>query len=60
MKNKRPSGYKVVTGEYDLEKKDKNEETHLVEKIIVHQKYSGDAGPYDIGLIKLKSSRLSF
>jgi len=55
LKNKRLSGYQVTTGEFDLRTKDKLEESHQVEKIIVHQKYSGQGGPFDIGLIKLKT-----
>merc|ERR1712168_1280911 len=52
LKNKRVSNYRVVTGEFDLRTKDRNEETHQIEKIIVHEKYSQF---FDIGLIKLKT-----
>ena len=41
----------MVTGEFDFRSKDPNEETHEIEKIIVHEKYPPF---FDIGLIKLK------
>ena len=52
LKNQRVSNYRVVTGEFDLGTKDQNEETHQIEKIVVHEKYSQY---FDIGLIKLKT-----
>jgi len=51
LKDKRVSRYRVVTGEFDFRSKDPNEETHEIEKIIVHEKYPPF---FDIGLIKLK------
>merc|ERR1719334_291622 len=52
LKGKEISKIRVVTGEFDFKTKDPNEETHEVDKIIVHEKYP----PYsDVGLIKLKT-----
>jgi len=55
LKNKRTSNYRVTTGDYDLRVKDKGEEEHQVEKIIVHPNYGSRGEGFDIGLIKLKT-----
>ncbi|XP_036142161.1 transmembrane protease serine 9 [Monomorium pharaonis] len=46
---------KVFAGKYYLNKKENTEQVVDVATAYVHEKYSGDVGPYDIAILELKT-----
>ncbi|XP_029051286.1 trypsin-1-like [Osmia bicornis bicornis] len=46
----------VKVGKHDLQIKERTEQTVFVEKSIIQRNYDGEAGPYDIALLRLSKS----
>nr|XP_034178427.1 trypsin I-P1-like isoform X1 [Osmia lignaria] len=46
----------VKVGKHNLQIKERTEQTVFVEKSIIQRNYDGEAGPYDIALLKLSKS----
>ncbi|KAL7286311.1 hypothetical protein TKK_0019271 [Trichogramma kaykai] len=45
----------VLSGKHSIYRIERTEQENLVEKIVVHENYSGKIGPNDIALLKLRS-----